>query len=379
MKICFVSTMTGIPWGGSEVLWSQTARRALEEGHQVATVTYRWPSPPEPLRQLQARGARLFHRAMNRDHRAVRILEQTVYPLPRLIRWRPDVICFSQGSAYDLVRHNLDLVRFQERCGAPFVVVFQYTSDLHIPPPGVRPRAVDFFQRAQELVFVSENNRRALERQLAVNLANGRVVRNPVNLPCLDAIPWPDAAVVQLATVARLEASYKGQDILLEVLSEPAWKARAWRLHLYGEGRDGTYLRALADHFGLHDRVEFHGQVADVPSIWAANQLLVLPSRSEGTPLALVEAMICGRPALVTNVGGNLEWIDEPQTGFIAEAATARALGAALERAWQARADWPAIGTRARTRALAQYDPAPEQTLLRLLIDAAAEGVTERK
>jgi len=108
-----------------------------------------------------------------------------------------------------------------------------------------------------------------------------------------------------------------------------------------------------------------------VRSIWAENQLLVLPSRSEGTPLALVEAMICGRPAVVTDAGGNVEWVDEPDTGFVAAAATVRSLGAALERAWQAQGQWPEIGTRARARALRQYDPSPERTLLNLITNAA--------
>ncbi len=371
MRICFISTMSGAPWGGSEVLWSRTARRALEEGHEVALLTPRWPATPKPVAELKALGAAVVNRAVSRDNRAVRVLEQVVYPLPWLVRWRPEVLCFSQGGTYDISMHGLDLVRFQRRCGAPYVIIFQHNSDLHIPAPAVRPRAVDFFQRARGLVFVSEANRRAVERQLAVALPRACVLCNPVNLDRLEAVAWPEGPEVGLATVARLEAVAKGQDVLLEVLSQPAWKSRAWRLRLYGEGRDGAYLRSLADHFGLSGRVDFRGQVADVRSIWAENQLLVLPSRSEGTPLALVEAMICGRPAVVTDAGGNVEWVDEPDTGFVAAAATVRSLGAALERAWQAQGQWPEIGTRARARALRQYDPSPERTLLNLITNAA--------
>ena len=52
-------------------------------------------------------------------------------------------------------------------------------------------------------------------------------------------------------------------------------------------------------------------------------------------PLALVEAMLCGRTAVVTDVGGNAEWIEDGETGFVAEAATAKSFGAALkERGW---------------------------------------------
>ena len=46
-------------------------------------------------------------------------------------------------------------------------------------------------------------------------------------------------------------------------------------------------------------------------SLGVRNHLLVLPSRAEGTPIALVEAMICARPAVVTDVGGNVEWLED--------------------------------------------------------------------
>src|SRR5207245_589821 len=97
------------------------------------------------------------------------------------------------------------------------------------------------------------------------------------------------------------------------------------------------------------------------------------PSYAEGTPLALVEAMLCARPAVVTDVGGNAEWVEEGATGFLAAAPTARSIGDALERAWGARERWPALGHAARTAALARHDPAPGRTVLALL-ERAVDG-----
>jgi glycosyltransferase involved in cell wall biosynthesis len=90
--------------------------------------------------------------------------------------------------------------------------------------------------------------------------------------------------------------------------------------------------------------VTFAGHVKDVAGIWAANHALVLPSRAEGLPLTIVEAMLCGRVPIVTDVGGNAELIRDGATGFVASAPTEAELDAALERAWQRRAEWPAIG-----------------------------------
>ena len=78
--------------------------------------------------------------------------------------------------------------------------------------------------------------------------------------------------------------------------------------------------------------------------IWKENHILVLPSRYEGLPLVLVEAMWCGRPAVVTDVGGNAELCRDRQTGFVAQSATLASVAEAMERAWEARSDLEADG-----------------------------------
>jgi glycosyltransferase involved in cell wall biosynthesis len=88
--------------------------------------------------------------------------------------------------------------------------------------------------------------------------------------------------------------------------------------------------------------------VANVRAIWEENHLLVLPSRYEGLPLALVEAMWCGRPAVVTDVGGNAEVCVDGETGFVAPAATLSSFSQAMQRAWDRRNEWPQLGHAAR-------------------------------
>jgi len=70
---------------------------------------------------------------------------------------------------------------------------------------------------------------------------------------------------------------------------------------------------------------------------------------------------------VVTDVGGNTEWVSEPTNGFVAAAPTLRSLRGTLERAWDARLDWPEIGRRARDRAISKRDPDPAGTLFKLL------------
>jgi len=249
--------------------------------------------------------------------------------------------------------------------------VCQY-NDEKILRRDIRDSAKEFFERAFRVVFVSRDNMKCVERQLARYLPNAIVLQNPVNLTDLTPLPWVRLRKVGMASVARLEAAFKGQDILLEVLGSIPWRTREWRLELYGEGRDRKYLENLAKHYGIAERVQFCGHTDDIRSIWQRSHLLVLPSRAEGTPLSLVEAMLCGRPAAVTDVGGNTEWIEDGKTGFVAEAPTKRSFGAALERAWLARARWQGMGKQAHDNALIKFDQSAGKSLLRVVVGPVA-------
>ena len=80
--------------------------------------------------------------------------------------------------------------------------------------------------------------------------------------------------------------------------------------------------------------------------IWEQNHLLLLPSRYEGRPVAVVEAMQCSRPCLVTYGSGGDEILEHEKTGFICPAPTVPLLTEALENAWRQRSRWQAMWRR---------------------------------
>ncbi len=377
MRIAVVTTMSGYLWGGSEYLWAAMVDEALKANHKVGVYIYHWDTHPPSILDMERRGAYVFRRSLPRYGRVTRRLDKLRRglkpPFRSLATFEPDVICISQGMTYDSVfaLDLTDLISRLDNDPIPYVVVCQYNDDTPMPSLHRREAAARFFDRATRVAFVSQGNKRAAERQLARSLPNAIVVRNPVNLTDLTTVPWPEPGVVHMASVARLDTVYKGQDILLEALSGHPWHDRHWHLRLYGAGPDRGYLEALAQHYGVAARVEFAGHVDDIRAVWADNHLLVLASRGEGTPLALVEAMLCGRPSVVTDVGGNAEWIEEQQTGFIAEAATASSVGSALDRAWLAQASWPGMGDRAHDVALRYLGPPPGKILLDIVLHAA--------
>jgi len=185
-------------------------------------------------------------------------------------------------------------------------------------------------------------------------------VRNPF-LVSGSPLPWPGNQdhSIKLACVARLETDEKGQDIILRVLARPQWKNRNVSVSFFGVGHHGEALRELARHLGLTN-VDFRGFVSDVESIWKTHHALVLASRTEGLPLVLVEAMMCGRFGIVTNAGGSSEVVEDSRTGFVANSATVDDFDRAMERAWAVREEWEAMGKAAgiAVRTMVPLDPA---------------------
>jgi len=208
---------------------------------------------------------------------------------------------------------------------------------------------------------------------MAMKISNSDLVLNPVNLSDRSHLPWPDSGTARLASVARLDARPKGQDILIEALSAEQWKQRDWHLTLYGSGRDECYLRSLVEFFGLQGRITFAGHLSDVRAIWAKEQILLMSSRAEGAPLVVVEAMLCARPVIVSDVGGTQEWVVEGKTGFVAEAPVIGLAQAALERAWASRSNWPAMGIEGHKIAAARISDPTIPDLFEVVMEASQQ------
>lgn len=147
--------------------------------------------------------------------------------------------------------------------------------------------------------------------------------------------PEPNLGPLPLSVgfVGRLSEE-KGPDLFCR-LAEAAPPGLAW--HVFGDGPLRGDLEAR--HAG---RVTFHGVVTDVSVIWARIGLLCMPSRFEGVPLAALEAMANGVPALASRVGGLPGMIDDGVQGFLFDRDDLAGGLAALRR-WR---DLDAVGSR---------------------------------
>ena len=348
--------MDGAPWGGSEELWSQAALELKHTGHDVSAVIAYWPKLSPRVDALAQQGVRIrtyplpSYLSGRLRHSWDRLSLKWRRTFSWLARSKADLVVISQG-------HNsggFDWTKVCREASIPYVIVVHCNSDLWWFDNRDLDDVVATYTAARKVFCVSRGNLDQLRRQIGDPLDTAEVVWNPCNVSPERIPAWPaDNGCWKMACVARMDLAAKGQDLLLQVLASPDWRSRPVEVNFFGEGRLEMSARRLAKMLKLQN-VHFRGHVGDVASIWEQNHILVLPSRYEGLPLALVEAMWCARPAVVTDVAGNAEVCVDNETGFVAQAPTVPLFAEALERAWNRRGDWQRMGQAARARAESQ-------------------------
>jgi glycosyltransferase involved in cell wall biosynthesis len=120
---------------------------------------------------------------------------------------------------------------------------------------------------------------------------------------------------------------------LVEAFGEIAEQIPDWRLRILGSGPQRLDVIRLIRRLGLWDRVELPGQSADMPSEWAAASISALPSRSEGLPLVVQEAMAAGVPVIAfDNPSGSRAVIRHEVNGLLVGPDALSGLSTALLR-----------------------------------------------
>jgi len=201
------------------------------------------------------------------------------------------------------VRHVVSGIRVAERHSRWHLWIDRHTS-----------RLVERYVSVSEAVARFSREEGGLSGDKLVVIANG------IDLSKYPAPKPVDRSSLAVATgcrivscVGRLEHQ-KGVDWLLE--TAPSWLELVPDCHLLvvGEGPRRPHLERLCGELGIADRVRFAGWRADVPEILAASELVVLPSRWEGMPNAVLQAMASRLPVLATDVEGVRELLG-PQAG----------------------------------------------------------------
>jgi glycosyltransferase involved in cell wall biosynthesis len=177
-----------------------------------------------------------------------------------------------------------------------------------------RTRALSL--RVDAHVAVGEASARRMEDFYA--LGRDTVISIPNGVPDLAGELKPPAArpagQMVVGSIGRLDAM-KAHDILLRAIAQ----VEGVKVTILGEGEQRTALETLASELGVSDRLSLPGWVDHPRSYLPEFDVLAMPSRSEGFPLAMVEAMLAARPIVATRIGSMPEAVIPEKTGILVE------------------------------------------------------------
>lgn len=291
--------------------------------------------------------------------------EQRLFLL--LLAWRyrqarPDVLhVHSYGAGLEFV------LQWAARQQLPVVYQEHSTPDRIERPYYRLPKDLNL---ATLIVAVSSASAQAL-RQLC-QVTQPMAIVPPIVLVKPPLLLSPGAAksaeqAIHVLTIARLSEE-KGLCYLIEAAAHILADHPTVRFSIYGEGHLVEALQAQIDHAQLGQQVTLAGGFTreQLPEIMNSADIFVLPSITEGFPLALVEAMAWGCPIVATTVGGIPEVVEDGVTALLCPAREANALAGAILTLIQNPQQRCTLGTAARL-AYEQGNLKPEAIAVRFV------------
>ena len=314
MKVLFVNRLFHDISGGVERMAIAMMNELCVRGHTIELLS--WDrSHAETYYPLDKRV--VWHRldmgdAMKKAGWRLRIRRQLAIRC-LLAQSRPDVIiAFQQGPFLAVAVAALGL-------GIPVIAAERNAPQRfdHLRAGKRRRFIFQTFRLADRITVQMDDYIEGYPRYLRKRIVS---IPNPVRPALALAKPAGQSGETKrLLSVGRLSYQ-KNQTVLIEAFAQLADQLPDWHLILVGDGEDELKLKQWVADKGLEDRVEFVGAVKEVEPYYLSSHLFVLPSRWEGFPNALAEAMAHGLPVVgYAGCAGVSHLITHEKTGFLAE------------------------------------------------------------
>jgi len=319
MKICLFTPSFLPDFGGMEFVLDKLAMNFQQQGHKPVIIAQRSrhnPKIPEfPY-------------------------DVVYYPRPRssvwLLQYVKHVLMREHKKyRFDIVHSHLAYpngyiaCKLRKKLGVP-VIITSHKGDI-IPQSRYRQRLITrrrmcwALMEADAATGVSSNLKDIID-ELTDNRANSYFIPNGVDLPrdYPGSMPKSCSEIVGrdfMLTLGRLH-HYKGLDVLLKAMK---WLCEQGietpHLVIAGEGREMQNLRQQAANFSLGNKVVFAGAVFGDEKHWLLRncKLFLQPSRAEGMPLTILEAMAHAKCVIGTNISGITELITHNVNGLLVE------------------------------------------------------------
>jgi glycosyltransferase involved in cell wall biosynthesis len=244
-------------------------------------------------------------------------------------------------------------------------------------------------KRADHVLASSARERESLVSEFGVARERTSVVLTPIDTERYRPLSRSEACGAAgldsrfryILFVGRFDDQVKRVSSLIRAFAVASQPHSDARLMLVGDGPDRAPLTGLAQDL-CPGRVIMRGWVPDEESlarIYNASEVLVLPSRREGFPTVVGEALACGLPVIATDVGGVSEVVVPSETGWLTSAGDDRQLTTAIAEALGARAVVQAMRSKARAMAESRLAPAAVVSQLRRCLAGTGGAETSER
>lgn len=205
-------------------------------------------------------------------------------------------------------------------------------------------------RRLSAHVAVGESSAREIERVVGLRAGSVRTIHNGV-----PDLSWPSDdrrvnSAPLIGAIGRLEPQ-KGFDVLLRALP----RVPEAHIVLVGDGAERDRLELLAAELGIQERVHWQGWSDESRAYLPSFDVFALPSRFEGFPLVVLEAMLAQLPVVASDVGSVAEAVLHGETGLLVPPGDPETLARALRELLDERARRRAMGARARSLVLERF------------------------
>lgn len=310
--------------GGAELLMHHLCLELRERGHRVV--------PVGPARGEGWLSARLATSGFERETFALRrpVDVRALREMVRMLRARGVGVVHSHEFTMGV--YGCAAAR---RLGVPHVLTMH--GDQGVTAAWRRRAALRWaFRHSRAAVAVSEHTREGMEGRLGLRPHSMAVIHNGVPVapglrePLRRELSVGEDELLVIA-VGSLRPN-KGHRVLLDALARLRGDRAlpGWRLAIAGQGEEDRSLSRQAAELGIGGQVHLLGQRPDIANVQAAADVFVMPSYSEGLPLALLEAMFAGSAIVASGVGGIPEAVRHEREAWLVPPGDPVALGDAL-------------------------------------------------
>jgi len=316
MKICMLIEAWKPIWAGGQIHVLELCKHLIKK-HKVSIDLY--------VMNLDGkRKESLFNNKLN----IIRVGEKTTFNTFSRLKWMSEVVKLASKKKYDIIHAHANL---------PGIPGKQLSRKLKVPViytvhgSGVQamrymygsgPKAAVFAKMEHYLhtqlkydKIISVDSKFAQQRNVNKNIA---IIPNGVDIKKFDSVKTSKSKKFKILYVGRLHPQ-KGLKYLIKALGNIKSKLKDVEVHIVGMGDQEGYLKDLVRKEGVAKYIKFRGKILDKKLIkeYKSSYLFVLPSLYEGQPLTLLEAWAAKLPVLVTNVGGNSDFVVNGKNGVI--------------------------------------------------------------